>query len=133
MNQKLGFANFNTKCNVIEIICFAPFYSWYINTYNVKSSICNFSITNNYSTVNTRKCNIYKSLEEGIVVCVLFQDLSRTFDWNDFTFLENKLDWYRFRGVALIWFKSFPSRKKHAVKIKDINTGNFILGDSKIA
>lgn len=73
---------------------------------------------------------IYSAFEEGCITCGVFLDLSRAFDLIDHSILLTKLFHYGIRDTALDWFKSYLADRKHAVKMFDINNGNYVRSEA---
>jgi len=64
--------------------------------------------------------NVINNLEEGKFCISIFLDLQKAFDLVDHKILLGKLEHYGIRGIALDWFKSYLSNRKHFVEINNI-------------
>ena len=62
--------------------------------------------------------DIMQSFENKQVNMATFLDLSKAFDTIDHNILLNKLQTYGIRGVALEWFKSYLTNRKHCIQYK---------------
>jgi len=62
--------------------------------------------------------DIIESLEKKQITMATFLDLSKAFDTIDHNILINKLYMYGIRGIALDWFKSYLTHRKHFIQYK---------------
>ena len=65
------------------------------------------------------------SLDNKNLTIALYVDLSRAFDTLNHDILLQKLEFYGVRGVALDWFRSYISDRKHYVHYSDISSKLF--------
>ena len=70
--------------------------------------------------------DIMQSFENKQVTMATFLDLSKAIDIIDHNILLNKLQTYGIRGVALEWFKSYLTNRKHFIQYKS-STSNMQL------
>ena len=50
---------------------------------------------------------IQSSMDAGAFSCGIFIDLKKAFDTVDHSILIHKLDFYGFRGIINVWFRSY--------------------------
>ena len=66
---------------------------------------------------------IRESIDKGKYGCGIFIDLKKAFDTVNHSILLKKLEHYGIRGVALNWFESYLTNRKHASELLNITCG----------
>ena len=72
---------------------------------------------------------ILKGKERKQYTAAIFLDFSKAFDSLEHDVLLAKLEWYRIRGLANTWFRSYLSNRRMRVKCQTYEGDGLILSD----
>ena len=96
----------------------------YLEKYNILNEN-QFGFRNNRSTTQAILMiadKIQRAIENKMISCGIFLDLSKAFDTVDHRILLTKLDNYGIRGIANDWFRSYLDNRKQFVTLGNISS-----------
>ena len=68
-----------------------------------------------------------RAIENKMISCGIYLDLSKAFDTVDQSILLNKLDHYGIRGIANDWFRSYLDNRKQFVTLGNISSEQLLV------
>ena len=101
----------------------------YLEKYNILNDN-QFGFRSNHTTTQAILMitdKIQRAIENKMISCGIYLDLSKAFDTVDHSILLNKLDHYGIRGIANDWFRSYLDNRKQFVTLGNISSEQLLV------